>query len=222
MYALLLQDFHVIWSDSDCIWLHPFIHEWLIPNHQKYDILSQMGTFPNVREGPGVMVCTGLLSIFPTDKSKLIMKDFVLHLNTTERDYLNPPNSPRLTFNPFYGNDQLMFNYILFTHGSFSLLYSPKLTYGDVRAHNNRLTYEIIPVKPLFSDVAKVAYLPYEKFPRGKRNGYSMEHQWAYLQPHHPCVLHMQTNHAESRAKMLLLDHLHMQSNITRNNTNVS
>ena len=79
LFHLVMAKYTVTWSDCDALWLRPAMENWILPQRGKVDILAQKALYPvDISSKFGSAVCTGLFTIYPTDVSINMMKNFLM------------------------------------------------------------------------------------------------------------------------------------------------
>ena len=106
MHTMVNAEYVTVWSDSDCIWLEDFFDKWIWPYENKVDFLGQRGNHPMKYVNMiGISLCTGLLVIFPT-KNSIVVLETVLCL---------------IPIHQHFNCDQLLINMALKNLGSYEL-----------------------------------------------------------------------------------------------------
>lgn len=94
---LLNNNYTVVISDCDCIWLHDFRYNWIeqfSSSPYQVDIITQIGRYPDhIFKKYGYTVCAGFMVLFPTNNTRLFYQDLLYtfmtrseSMNTSEYD----------------------------------------------------------------------------------------------------------------------------------------
>jgi hypothetical protein len=138
--ALIHAGYSATWSDCDCVWLRPFLDQWILPYGSEYDVIGQRALHPRgISNKTGAVLCTGLFTVFPTERSIMLLElalDLVLKTEEV--------------------SDQLILNQALLLTGAYSTT-------------NKMLYYHRDSIQSPLSgndSAPRLGLLPYEPFPR--------------------------------------------------------
>jgi hypothetical protein len=153
---LINSNYIVTWSDSDCLWRHPFLNDYALPYYHNrtqstdveniyqknsdIDLIAQMGTYPNhIYATTGATICMGLITVFPTMHSK--------QLFTYIRKYLAHyyPADDQYTINQILSNKNIMnFDKINMYHDNVNMSMWLQGNSSLHIRHNNHYVYPLI------------------------------------------------------------------------------
>jgi hypothetical protein len=140
--ALIHSGYSATWSDCDCVWLRPFLDQWMLRHSSEYDVIGQRAMHPrDISNKTGAVLCTGLFTVFPTERSIMLFERVVQSL---------PDYSDVIS-------DQLVLNEVLDSVGAYAV--SEKFVYQDD-------SFDLTPPQPLDATSPRLGLLPFHAFPR--------------------------------------------------------
>ena len=203
IYYLNSVGYTVTWSDSDCMWLRPFLGPWIMDNKMKADIIGQKGLHPTKISGvTGTVLCTGLFTVFPNSRtvsffSKLID---IVYSYSTESDQ-NFINSYLLAAGSYDFSEKVIYNEHIENSQNLPILQIPVYS-RDYKSVQTVLNFEknantskqafktsrtfLFYNRPYVEETSpRLAFLPLTYFPRAKSS-----EEWQSVKKNNPKIWH--------------------------------
>jgi hypothetical protein len=147
LYHLNFANFIVTWSDSDALWIRPFMNEWILPHQHEVDFIGQKGTHPKkISKLSGSTICTGLYTVFPSNRTRVLMSKLVIRLRTYTAS-----------------SDQMLVNHELNEEGSFD--FRTKVSHTTDKGVQQ---IKFPSYNNVSSDAPRLGFLPHGIFPRSE------------------------------------------------------
>jgi hypothetical protein len=194
-YHFLKNNYTIILTDCDCLWLQDFRLHWIQPYHGKVDVIGQIGTHPvDVYEKYGYAVCAGLLVLFPTQKTINFYQKLLKLFHGFEISSQQEIDDQSLINHLLESFNSLQyFNSTIHHLPSISEMQSSQRNKDFISSSSQRNSFLHLPNSS--SSKLKLGLFPFNYFPRISQTSSSsrltLHHYYQYYSQYCPMVWHL-------------------------------